>query len=82
MRRYAKEGNEMAARKSKSSTKQRFTGDSTFIQDELQRDLKVIKKNKINIMERLEPIFTAVRTQLNNGNTNEDVAKKYETFLQ
>ena len=72
----------MTARKSKSSTKQRLTDDSTFIQDELQQDLKVIKRNKINIMEKLEPIFTAVKTQPNSGNTNEDVAKKYETFLQ
>ncbi len=83
MRRYAKENNEMVCRNSKSSTKQRLTDDSTLVEDDLERYLqKVMKENQINLKEKLEPIFTAVRTQPNNGNTNEDVARKYEAFLQ
>jgi hypothetical protein len=71
----------MASRKSKSTIKQGLTGESTFVRDELERDLKVMKKYQINILKKLEPIFTAVRTQPNNGNSNEDVARKYEAFL-
>ena len=73
----------MAAEKSKSSTKQRHNGDSTLVEDDLERYLqKVMKENQINLKEKLEPIFTAVRAQPNNGYTNEDVSRKYEAFLQ
>src|SRR5919106_1665493 len=81
LRKWIKENNEMASRKSKSTIKQGLTGESTFVRDELERDLKVMKKYQINILKKLEPIFTAVRTQPNNGNSNEDVARKYEAFL-
>ena len=83
MRRYVKERNEMSAQKSKSSTKQRLTGDSTLVEDDLERYLqKVTKENQINLKEKLEPIFTAVRAQPNNEYSNDDVARKYEAFLQ
>ena len=73
----------MAARKSKSSTKQRPTDDSTLVQDDVEQFIqKVTKENQINLKEKLEPIFTAVRAQTNNGYTNEDVSRKYEAFLQ
>lgn len=73
----------MAARKSKSSTKQRLTDDSTLVHNDVVRFIqKVTKNNQINLKEKLEPIFTAVRAQPNNGYTNEDVSKKYEAFLQ
>jgi hypothetical protein len=78
-----KESNEMAARKSKSSGKQRPTDDSTYVEDNLEKYIqRVIKENRINLAEKLEPIFTAVRAQANNGYTNEDVSRKYEAFLQ
>lgn len=82
-RKWMKEGNEMAAQKSKSPTNQRHSGDSTVVQDDLEQYLqKVMKENQINLKEKLEPIFTAVRAQPNNGYTNEDVSRKYEAFLQ
>jgi hypothetical protein len=80
---WMKERSEMTVKKSKSSTKKRPTCDSTHIDDDFEQRLrKVIKKNPINLMETLEPIFTAVRMQPNNGNTNEDVSNKYQAFLQ
>lgn len=77
------ESNEMVAEKSKSSTKQRHTGDSTLVEDDLEQYLqKMMKENQINLKDKLEPIFTAVRAQPNNSYTNEDVSRKYEAFLQ
>ena len=73
----------MVSRKSKSSTKQRLTDDSTLVEDDLERYLKkVMNENQINWKEKLEPIFTAIRAQPNNCYTNEDVSRKYEAFLQ
>lgn len=73
----------MAVQKSRSSTKQKQTGDSTLVEDNLEQYLqKVMKENQINLKEKLEPIFTAVRAQPNNVYTNEDVSRKYEAFLQ
>lgn len=73
----------MAARKSKSSTKQRLTDDSTLVEDDIVQFIqRVTKENQINLKEKLEPIFTAVRAQANNYYTNEDVSRKYEAFLQ
>ena len=52
-------------------------------QDDLEQDIRnVIHEDQINLMEKLEPIFTAVRMQPNNGNTRDDVARKYEAFLK
>lgn len=66
----------MVSRKSKSSTKQRLTDDSTLVEDDLERYLKkVMNENQINWKEKLEPIFTAIRAQPNNCYTNEDVSR-------
>lgn len=74
----------MANHKSKSSKSMEKSGiDSIQVQDDLERDIqKVIHENQIDIMEKLQPIFNAVRMQPNNGNTRDDVARKYDAFLK
>jgi hypothetical protein len=74
----------MTAHKLKSSKiKNRPEVDPVYVQDDLERDiLEVVNEDQINIEEKLQPIFTAVRMQPNNGNTREDVANKYDTFLK
>jgi hypothetical protein len=52
-------------------------------QDDLELSVqKVLHEDQIDIMEKLKPIFNAVRMQPNNGNTRDDVARKYDAFLK
>jgi hypothetical protein len=51
--------------------------------DDFELDIqKVIRENQVYIMEKLQPIFNAVRMEPNNGNTRDDVARKYDAFLK
>lgn len=57
--------------------------DSIQVQDDLELDIqKVIHEDQIDITEKLQSIFNAVRMQPNNGNTRDDVARKYDAFLK
>jgi hypothetical protein len=74
----------MANHESKSSkSKEKLGIDPRQVQDDLELDIqKVIHEDQIDIMERLQPIFNAVRMQPNNGNTRDDVARKHDAFLK
>ena len=71
-------------RKSKSSKPmEKPEVDPIQVQDDLKLSVqKVLHEDQIDIMEKLQPIFNAVRMQPSNGNTRDDVARKYDAFLK
>jgi hypothetical protein len=74
----------MVNRKSKSSkSMEKPEIDPIQVQDDLELNIqKVIHEDQIDIMEKLQPIFNSVRMEPNNGNTRDDVARKYDAFLK
>jgi hypothetical protein len=73
----------MVNRKSKSpKSMEKPEIDPIQVQDDLELSVqKVLHEDQIDIMEKLQPIFNAVRMQPSNGNTRDDVARKYDAFL-
>ena len=69
------------SKSSKSTGKPRI--DPMQTQDDFELDIQeVIRENQVCIKEKLQPIFTAVRTQPKNENSRDDVARKYDVFLK
>ena len=74
----------MANHESKSSkSKEKLGIDPSQVQDDLELDIqKAIHENQVDIAKVLQPILTAIRTAPNQGNSRDDVARKYDAFLK